>query len=182
MVKATALLAVLALCASAVLFLAGSSSMRRLELEGSYVKLGDNNGFGTNAAFIDKGNLPEGMHDNTRGALLVDGEVQKVAPEGGYITVSRPLGSNKVSPQQKAGVGDGVVHLSDNHGFGTNAGFLGQGDGEGTSVKAPAQMLAQSRLQHGRKTPARRNQRLQARHVAADVTRFLFTKKTQAGM
>ena len=66
MVKATALLAVLALCASAVLFLAGSSSMRRLELEGSYVKLGDNNGFGTNAAFIDKGNLPEGMHDNTR--------------------------------------------------------------------------------------------------------------------
>ena len=146
MVKATALLAVLALCASAVLFLAGSSSMRRLELEGSYVKLGDNNGFGTNAAFIDKGNLPEGMHDNTRGALLVDGEVQKVAPEGGYITVSRPLGSNKVSPQQKAGVGDGVVHLSDNHGFGTNAGFLGQGDGEGTSVKAPAQMLAQSRL------------------------------------
>merc|ERR1712216_720922 len=70
MAKATALLAVLALCASAALFLAGSSSMRRLELEGSYVKLGDNNGFGTNAAFIDKGNLPEGMHDNTRGALL----------------------------------------------------------------------------------------------------------------
>lgn len=69
--------------------------MRRIELAGapqfgehsatSYVPLSDNDGFGTNAAFIDKGNLPEGMVDDTRGAVLVDKHVQNVAPEGGWI-------------------------------------------------------------------------------------------------
>ena len=51
----------------------------------SYVPLSDNNGFGTNAAFIDKGNLPDGMADETRGAVLLDKHVQNVAPEGGWV-------------------------------------------------------------------------------------------------
>ena len=51
----------------------------------TYVPLSDNNGFGTNAAFIDKGNLPDGMADETRGAVLLDKHVQNVAPEGGWV-------------------------------------------------------------------------------------------------
>ena len=94
---ATAQLGALAVFASAALFLAGTSTMRRIELTGEqfsqhsangYVHLTDNNGFGTNAAFIDKGNLPEGMADGTRGGVLMDKHVQNVAPEGGYIDVT----------------------------------------------------------------------------------------------
>ena len=95
---ATAQLGALAVFASAALFLAGTGTMRRIELTGErrqfsqhgatgYVHLTDNNGFGTNAAFIDKGNLPEGMVDDTRGDVLMDKHVQNVAPEGGYIDV-----------------------------------------------------------------------------------------------
>ena len=91
---ATAQLGALAVFASAALFLAGTGTMRRIELTGEgqqfsqhgatgYVHLTDNNGFGTNAAFIDKGNLPEGMVDDTRGDVLMDKHVQNVAPEGG---------------------------------------------------------------------------------------------------
>ncbi len=65
---ALAQMGALAVFASCTLFLAGTGSMRRVELMGvdqfsshavnTYVKLDDNNGFGTNAAFINKGNLP----------------------------------------------------------------------------------------------------------------------------
>jgi len=169
---ATAQLGALAVFASAALFLAGTGTMRRIELTGEgqqfsqhgatgYVHLTDNNGFGTNAAFIDKGNLPEGMVDDTRGDVLMDKHVQNVAPEGGYIDVKakqgstwtraskKPaaapagMGTDKVF-QQKADVAEpapsadakasGYVHLSDNNGFGTNFAFIGKRDGEGTSV------------------------------------------------
>jgi len=153
--KAFGTLAALAAFVSCTLFLAGTGSMRRIELMGaapfgapqpaqSYVHLSDNNGFGTNAAFIDKGNLPEGMADETRGAVLVDKHVQNVAPEGGYIA-DQAVGSEntlqqKVEASSDAAPQDGVVHLSDNHGFGTNAAFIHKHDGEGTSVSDDARM------------------------------------------
>jgi hypothetical protein len=107
--RAFGTLAALAAFASCTLFLAGTGSMRRIELVGapfgqpqparSYVPLSDNNGFGTNAAFIDKGNLPEGMADDTRGAVLMDQHVRNVAPEGGYIADQAVGGGNNL--QQK---------------------------------------------------------------------------------
>jgi hypothetical protein len=148
-------LVALAIFASAALFLAGTQSMRRIELLDSaakfsdhapvhYEPLSDNNGFGTDASFIDKGNLPEGMADPTRNAVLVDQHVQNVAPEGGWVSVN---GDSQLAKQDAASAqkGDGYVHLSDNGGFGTNSAFVGMGDGEGTSVKAPTQMLSQVR-------------------------------------
>jgi len=170
---ATAQLAALAVFASATLFLAGTGTMRRIELTAQeepfsnqgatgYVHLTDYNGFGTNSAFIDKGNLPEGMADETRGAILLDKHVQNAAPEGGYLDVkakqgstwtphskkpayaSGAMGTDEVF-QQKADVAapkkpaptagtKGYVHLNDNNGFGTNFAFMGKRDGEGTSV------------------------------------------------
>ena len=109
--------------------------------------------YSTNAAFIDKGNLPEGMEDETRSAQLLDKHVQNVAPEGGYLNVkpakaSSAFGTDKVF-QQKASASkaevpaqsdaskptQNYIPLSDNGGFGTNSAFLHKGDGEGTSVK-----------------------------------------------
>jgi hypothetical protein len=131
--------------------ISGSGAARRAAKHAKYVALPQAGGFGTDKAFLSKG---DGSGQSTKGkkqmlaSILGSGAKRRQAEVGknhngaGYVRLpdAGSMGTNKAFVNK--GDGKGMGHTSKLSGFGTDKAFLYKADGSGQSTKGKTQMLA----------------------------------------
>jgi len=128
--------------------ISGSGAARRAAKHAKYVALPQAGGFGTDMAFLSKG---DGSGQSTKAqtqmlaSILGSGAKRRQAQVGknhnGYMRLpdAGSMGTNKAFVNK--GDGKGMGHTSKLSGFGTDKAFLNKADGSGQSTKGRKQQL-----------------------------------------